>query len=196
MNEPKLGKIITDVVHRDAVHFALAPVVAGEKLYAGNHLLFSIEGNTELVVACTPRHIKAVGIVDPFLVKPVKEGEQFWMMLYPGTITGLRHEWTHPAFQNQREIAEFWMREFFNTKLFSYSGGDEDRTGTFQQFMEGVKQYVRGEAKEAGYFGTDIEYPDKETSAEFFKYAQMLFGPIDLERIKETDGHVPFRCAC
>jgi hypothetical protein len=27
----------------------------------------------------------------------VKEGEEFWMFLPPGSVTGLRHEWTHPA---------------------------------------------------------------------------------------------------
>jgi len=190
MNEPKLGKIITDVVHKDAVHFALAPVVAAGPLKPGMHIGFVTPGNTELVDEATKAtQITPIGIVDPFIVGTVREGQCFWMMLYPGTITGLRHEWTHPAFQDQREIAKWWMRDFLD-KLGSYEhvGMEVD------ELIDHIKEYVANPARNtiAG-FGTDIEYPDEATEKEFWKYAQILIGPVDKEVIAQG---APFRCAC
>lgn len=102
MNAPNLGSLIVDGERRrDAVHIAVAPVTASERLSPGQHVGFVSEGDVETVgVAETP-----IGIVDPFLREPVQPGERFWLFLYPNTITGLRHVWTHPAFQTQYHAA-------------------------------------------------------------------------------------------
>lgn len=46
----------------------------------GTHIGFVEQGNNELVEENT---LKGIGIVDPFLVGTVQEGERFWMFLYP-----------------------------------------------------------------------------------------------------------------
>jgi len=106
---PTVGKLLDATVGRDAIHFALAPVVAEERLRPGQHIGFAREGDTTYVVAATnddmpPRttagmpRVAALGIVDPFLPESVSPGQRFWMFLFPNTITGLRHVWSHPAF--------------------------------------------------------------------------------------------------
>ena len=89
---PTVGKLLDGTEGRDAVHFALAPVIAGQWLHPGENVGLLDDCKTA-VIADDP-----VGIVDPFLTAEVKPGERFWLFLYPGTITSLRHVWTHNAF--------------------------------------------------------------------------------------------------
>jgi hypothetical protein len=92
---PRLGQLIEDGDRRrDAIHIAVAPVTAAERLAPGQHVGLVQEGNLELVGPCD----RNIGVVDPYLTEPVERGQRFWLFLYPGTITGLRHVWTHPAF--------------------------------------------------------------------------------------------------
>lgn len=91
-----IGRILTESQQRDAIHIAVVPVVAGQNLLPGDHIHISSQGNAVL------GH-PAIGIVDPYLTKKVLEGETFWMFLYPNTITSLRHDWTHPAFQEKEK---------------------------------------------------------------------------------------------
>ncbi len=98
---PQLGQLIADGdLRRDAIHIAVAPVTAAVDLQPGQHVGFFMQDNLELVMPC----IGNIGIVDPFLAGPVPAGARFWLFLYPGTITGLRHFWTHPAFRAARAV--------------------------------------------------------------------------------------------
>lgn len=111
--KPTLGEFIPDEAPatRDAIHMSVAPAVAGEDLKPGTHVGLTLSG----VAVTDSAYMKAslgkpVGIVDPFMRHTVREGKRFYILLYPGTITNLRHEWNHPAFdavaeqQRQEEI--------------------------------------------------------------------------------------------
>jgi hypothetical protein len=113
-HNPTFGQLIDEHQKRDAVHIAIAPVVAAERLSPGQHIGFSDPGDTEMVGSRAANHI---GIVDPFLSAPVYAGERFWMLLYPQTVTGMRHEWEHPAFQAAENSEKFAQTEPMNSCL-------------------------------------------------------------------------------
>ncbi len=85
-----LGTIIDETAGRDAIHLAVEPVIAAEKLFPGQHVGF-VEGG----VGSSKNNI---GIVDPFISGFVAPGQRFWLVVYPRTITSLRHVWEHPSF--------------------------------------------------------------------------------------------------
>ena len=115
--QTKLGTLITaDDVQRDAIHIAVAPVIATEPMSPGEHIMLLEKDNYERV--CLASNAKlGIGIVDPFLRQTVALGQRFYMFLYPNTITGLNHVWTHPAF---KEVE-------FNQILNRMDGVDESR---------------------------------------------------------------------
>jgi hypothetical protein len=93
---PRLGELIDDGDRRrDAIHIAVAPVTAALALRPGQHVGLIESGDRELVGPCDFN----IGIVDPFLAADVEAGQRFWLYLYPNTVTGMRHAWSHPAFQ-------------------------------------------------------------------------------------------------
>jgi hypothetical protein len=87
-----LGTIHTTPQHRDAIHLAVEPVIAGQSLRPGAHIV------VEKGIAYQTEFGKGLGIVDPFLADWVKKGEAFWFVMYPRQVHSLRHVWTHPAF--------------------------------------------------------------------------------------------------
>jgi hypothetical protein len=91
-----LGTIIDETAARDAIHLAVEPIEAGERLYPGQHI--GIENGKATTMAS-----KKLGIVDPFLTAPVYPGQRFWLVVFPRQITSLRHVWEHPDFGEIKE---------------------------------------------------------------------------------------------
>lgn len=108
-----LGTIIDDNQKRDAIHLAVEPVIAGEFLNPGAHIKV-IDG-----IAYKTTIGDGLGIVDPFLHIPVKKGQRFWFVMYPGRVHSLRHVWSHPEFPDvagtptpNKTESELWLRRF------------------------------------------------------------------------------------
>lgn len=110
MSVPNIGGLASESEGQDAIHMAVAPVVAGMLLLPGQRVGLLPDGRA---AAIDP----FVGVVDPFLRQPVVDGQRFWLLIQPNTITTLRHQWTHPAFGDDgtgRVIgsSEKWLRDF------------------------------------------------------------------------------------
>lgn len=133
MEPVKIGQIIIDSeAQNDAIHVAIAPMIAATELRPGAHVGFVGTGDTnKMEVNQAP-----VGIVDPFLARPVRAGERFYLFLYPGTITSLRHDWTHPVIQARKMFdpnreALSWLRNFA-----------EECGLTYNDLMDAAHDYV------------------------------------------------------
>lgn len=102
-----IGKLIEGDYQRDAIHIAVAPVTADEILYPGQRVEF-VEGKQGRVKENRRASHVAVGIIDPFLDGRIYPDQKCWLFLFPNTITGMRHEWQHPAFER---ACPGWGRE-------------------------------------------------------------------------------------
>lgn len=90
-----LGTILKPGEKRDAIHLAVEPVTAGEKLYPGDHVTIKDGIAMEAPIG------KGQGVVDPFLPDVVRQGQLFWFVMYPRQVHSLRHVWTHPDFPDE-----------------------------------------------------------------------------------------------
>jgi hypothetical protein len=178
-----LGTII-QTGKRDAIHLAVEPVIAGERLWPG-HDVGIVDGKA------TTKATKKLGIVDPFIKGAVPEGEMFWLIVYPRTITSLRHVWEHPDFsgyvgpdpeevrkEQEKDESEEWLREFCHTHDIPAYG-------------EVVENFLRGKS-DGEYFhfsGTDASgsIPD-----EFWDHMEKVTG----KEIKSRQRAAYFSCSC
>lgn len=136
---------------RDAIHLAVEPAIAGERLQPGDDI-----GILNGKAYNKSRVIKKLGIVDPFLRQAVEEGQQFWLVVYPRQITSLRHVWSHPDFEEPEEskikIAEKITEQLLGTHekwLRNWCEQTQDAP-TYEELIEIFKT---GQAK-----GDDIGY--------------------------------------
>lgn len=184
MSDIKLGQIIEGEAHRDAIHIAIAPVVAATKLHPGDHVGPLPDGRFGSGAK------DYIGIVDPFLKSPVRSDEKFYLLLYQNTITGMRHEWQHPAFKEQatlkvdgsKEDSERWLRDYAITAC-PY---DEEPESAFKVFMRSIESN-----RCIFYHGRDLHgAEDLEQPEELFKHLSIYLGrPVD----RESFGYT---CSC
>ena len=172
--QPKLGKLCDSMTRRDAIHVAIAPVQADVVLLPGNRV--GADGK--------PTTKPHVGIVDPFLDGEVKPGQWYYICLFPGTVTTLRHAWEHPAFKAETTAdpaaSRVWIEAFACRIRQRY----EDLMTAADEFLRtGEYTFDNNE----NYKGHWHEFP------EFWKHYEIVTGRRVSDEDKES---VPFTCSC
>lgn len=120
-----LGTTFDEDHGRDAIHLATIAVTSDDMVFPSQHVSLVGPGKVG-------PYGDTIGIVDPFIRGPVPAGRRFWLVLYPRTITSLRHVWTHPAFAEDAKqtsgasYSEEWMRRWAQEHMSAdyYGGGD------------------------------------------------------------------------
>lgn len=198
MADPQFGRLVPADFpdERDAIHIATAAVFATEDLNPGDHVGFVTKDNDKMGRS----EIAPLGIVDPFLPKPVKKGDRFWVFLYPGTIQSLRHNWTHPSFDVRQQLiraieetpAKKRMKAFAaSLPEYAYSYGSEDERHdpiSFEMLIDRATAYVNGGEcwSEGGRFEGQDLYD------EFWDDFEELTGL----KVPEGDRYSFFSCSC
>jgi hypothetical protein len=168
----RIGKPISGEAERDAIHVAVYPAVAGKKMRPGDYVCV-VDGQAYPTTA-----FASIGIVDPFLGDEVQIGERFWIFITPGTITGLRHNWTHPDLEKvappvDKFVHEAWLRDFADSYELDYDEMVEEAASG------GI---IRGGTENHGA-GTD----------EFWEHLEALTGKrFDVDHREQTT----WSCAC
>lgn len=177
MTNLNIGQLIIEKQERDAIHVAVAPVVAKEKLFAGQDIGF-VDDSFISAGAVKP----FVGIVDPFLKQPVFPGQEFWMFIYPNTITSLRHEWTHPLFkpaetENLVSKSVDWVTEFAKSEYLTY-----------EEILIAATNYLNS----GDYLCDGGKWEGSSVPDEFWEH----YGSITGRKTNEDERGSFFSCSC
>lgn len=184
MNNVELGQLITTPQQRDAVHVAVIPLIAGESLQRGECFRLKHRTNNVALRGEYNNPSEVLGVVDPFLTEYyVEKNQEFWGLLYPNTVTGMRHHWKHPRFDNTEITVDphkLWLLEFCDKYNFD-----------FDQLIE---------AGDSGEYvvarGIDLHSAkdlDMDEEAEFWKHLEAYTGKTyDMEHKK----NMVWSCSC
>lgn len=174
---------LDDHQKRDAIHLAVEPVIAGERLNPGERITVT-DG-----IASSADGDDVLGIVDPFLTKPVRKGQRFWFVMLPRTIKSLRHVWAHPAFPDEvgtnapppasKEASERWLREFINSA----------DCPSYEEVMGAIAGGNRSSYSDE-YLHFDGSDAHGEIPPEFWDHAEVVLGR------KLTQRPTYFSCSC
>lgn len=186
MSDTTVGQLVNEGAERDAIHVAIAPVIAGERLSPGQH----IGVVNEQALAGAPH----IGIVDPFLAAPVFKGERFYLFLYPKTVTAMRHHWAHPAFgettQHTFTRSELWLREFADRYSFGgYNGTPEEN---FTALMGRLSEAAEGRESCAVACGTSLYSGEVDLSELWDHYADFTGKQV----CSDAREKLSFSCSC
>ncbi len=183
-----IGKLLDATAQRDAIHIAVAPVIATHALKPGQSIMLAKNDPTRATSIDFDK--QSIGIVDPFLLRDVIAGERFFMFLVPNTITSLRHDWTHPAFKDvvvdrstsardPEGASKRWIEEYAPSI-------DQD----YESLIAAAHKHIGGgwemDNSEAYKNASDEDWKT------FWKHYEIVTG----EKVADDERYAPFSCSC
>jgi hypothetical protein len=190
-NEIPLGKLAAPAAQRDAVHVAIAPMTAGTMLRPGERVCI-IDGK---LFPGPLSDSESIGVVDPFMHHMVKEGQRTYLLLDPNTITGMRHHWQHPAFEevscaeespapNGSDEAIAWLKDF----------AEDTINIPYDELIEHL-DCVHKEATRTGdsdhYIRLSWDTPYDDMAEMWTNYG--ILRNVSIEKVRNI---TPFTCSC
>lgn len=172
---------------RDATHVAIVPVISAEDwLSPGAHVgIMKVEGKPITAAKSFSPHI---GIVDPFLKKHysgLKKGQPFYLCLYPGTVTGLAHVYTHPELDGPSvEGSKAWIELWASKQKVD-----------FIDLMEHAEAWVQANQEKMnydGYWSEGGRFEGQDLPKEFWDHYEKVMGVKVPAHAKENF----FSCSC
>ena len=195
MQPTELGTVPTEKDSRDAIHVAVLPVIAKGNLHPGQFIEVYTKDKKHYARVAVQSQNSTHGICDPFRTGVIYDGVFFWAIMLPGTITDMRHHWTHACIEEEQDIvehrieheagvAEAWMRDFADDIGLSY-----------EQVLIAGDHYSEGEIW--GGYTFDHDTPDRcyEDAGLYWGAWSAIRGKPIPEDEKE-DPSPPFSCAC
>lgn len=181
-----MGAVLPDDAGgRDAVHVAVISAIAGHDLMPGADVGFdSVEGPGEHMAMVVSRPI---GLVDPFIKGTVKRGQRFWLYLYPRTITGLSHRWTHPAFPDDAGTVYGTPGQQLASKKWITEWADQYGV-TFTDMVEAATLFL----KTGDYFCKGGTFEGEQIPPQFWDHYQVVTGTL----VNSDDRNHFFTCSC
>ena len=169
---------------RDAIHVAVVSLIAADTLGPGQRVVWKDKNVSVIAHVGTSHH--GIGIVNPFVFGGYyHKGDKVWIMLYPNSVTGMTHHWSHPDFDSVEE-------EKFG--LTSQSA---------RSFIKNMAETLRVESDylielatiycqhQSGCWPHDDFQASPEDWEVFWKAYSVVTG-----NPRPTENRVPFRCAC
>lgn len=199
-NRIDIGQLVTSSQQRDAIHIAIIPIMAGEAMNPGTRVTLNKAGQAIDAGDCNA----GIGVVSPFLLAPVQPGDVFWLLLNPGTIRTLRHEWSSDVFplepvvaiedgymrvsHREVEASATWLRKFAEDNF------NEGRETAEAYYNDMVSSFERA-GEEAVFLQVHGSSRSRELQEDFSELQRHLENVIG-KRLPRNRDNTFFTCWC
>lgn len=169
---------------RDAIHVAVVSLRSSADMNPGQAVTWHEKGIS--VKPCSITDVE-IGIVNPFVRGGVGRFENVWIMLFPNSVTGMTHHWSHPDF-DEIDLDLDFAKSIVKKTAAALGLYDCESQDTFDYLIELASSYCE---RPNGCWPHDDYELSSESWENFWKAYSVVTG-----NPRPTENRAPFRCAC